>query len=357
MSPSIICYMLDISRSWQKETIAFLLNKKLHEASDTIPNGHIHVTTFIGDDGGMNAKLKFASETLELSETVDAYQGIMVPMTHGYHYFKFSKVLPVSSEIQEDESDEKILQCLSPPLHLQLMALSTQELESRLQNFPCEDIGSEPKTNKKKRRKVCRVHRHAVFAKQLGDKLGQKRPIQLLDGIPIAKELTDPLLAYLRQCQLWPPSSKQRKGVSAGNYLTIRKSHPPAQNTLWKLCKELINSIVPDATYTALAITKFFRGSPHVDKHDTTFQHVVALGEFEGGRLCADHVTDEVQINVHNRVGRIDGRNVHWVSGWKGERYSVVYYSTDKNDWTEPIDQSVHNSWMIEKIAETSRHK
>ena len=70
-----------------------------------------------------------------------------------------------------------------------------------------------------------------------------------------------------------------------------------------------------------------------MDAHDTTYQHVVALGDFGGGRLCADHgPRGEIRIEVKHRLGRIDGRMVHWVEKWKGERYSVVYYSTSKAD-------------------------
>ena len=50
-----------------------------------------------------------------------------------------------------------------------------------------------------------------------------------------------------------------------------------------------------------------FRGSPHVDEHDTTHQHVIALGEFEGGLLCAEADPDgrqTVAVDVHAKVCR-----------------------------------------------------
>ena len=137
--------------------------------------------------------------------------------------------------------------------------------------------------------------------------------------------------------------------MSAGNYLTVRKQDPPEHDEIWNLCHDLIIQVVPDAIYSALAITKSFVGSPHIDAHDKTFQHVIALGDFEGGRLCTEageDGTETLAIDIRNRVGRIDGRTVHWVSAWNGERYSVVYYITAKEDHTDRVPQSIHTKWM-----------
>jgi hypothetical protein len=50
---------------------------------------------------------------------------------------------------------------------------------------------------------------------------------------------------------------------------------------------------------------------------------------------------------VHGKVGRrIDGRGIHWVSGWSGERYSVVYSSTDLTHVVRAA-QADHNESMV----------
>ena len=179
---------------------------------------------------------------------------------------------------------------------------------------------------------------------------------------------------------LWPSQSKQRKGVQSRQYLTVRKNfRSPAQELLWNLCLKVIQSVfnssslpstvrfedldgsvLPGAPYTALAITHSFSGSPHIDTDDTTYQHVIALGECEGGRLCVDHDGIEsenpcTRIDVRVRSGRLDGRIVHWVEGWKGERFSVVYYSTDPMHNTKPVDQSIHNLWMTQGCQQRER--
>ena len=34
-------------------------------------------------------------------------------------------------------------------------------------------------------------------------------------------------------------------------------------------------------------------------------------------------------INTWERITRMDGRYPHWVTGYSGERYSVVFYRTE----------------------------
>ena len=54
-------------------------------------------------------------------------------------------------------------------------------------------------------------------------------------------------------------------------------------------------------------------------------------------------------MNVRNRVARIDGRNVHWVEGWSGERFSVVFFCTTKENASELRATAAHEDWMVAK--------
>lgn len=375
------CVMPDLSPSWDEETVALLIGKSLHSISSSnlasIPSGSV-VVEMIADDGSnedggadmsgnskklqnstSQAKVIFASHE-ERTRVIEAYQGLAVPMTHGYHYYHFSDV---NSDGENDrEEQEKVKSRTSaktPPLHLQLMAVPTKELDRRIQKL-CKaktTQGGEGCQNKNKKRKGSnkryRVHKHASQCFQLCQHYNNARPERQVLGVPLPPGSTDALLQYLRTCKLWPPAEKQRKGVLAGNYLTVRKQHPTEYDAIWNLCHDLIIKVVPDAVYTALAITRSFVGSPHIDNHDKTFQHVIALGDFEGGRLCAEADEDGIEIlaiDVRNRVGRIDGRCVHWVSAWNGERYSVVYYSTATEDHTDRVAQSTHTKWMKDSV-------
>ena len=107
-------------------------------------------------------------------------------------------------------------------------------------------------------------------------------------------------------------------------------------------------------SYTHVAITKNFIGSPHVDNLDTTYQYTISLGSFNtGGELCVesrggngsggggsgggDGTRIEV-ISTHDRVASMDGRFVHWVRGHSGgDRYSLVFYSLDQTVATKAV--------------------
>ena len=360
------CVMYDLSPSWEKESIALLLGKWLHSTNSSkvscIPSGSVVVEMLACKKASdptsrtslSQATIIFSSKD-EQRRVVQAYEGLAVPMTHGYHYYRFSENADVGNRSEGGSSPSH---AETPPLHLQLMAVPTKELARRVQKL-CKpmttdggDADESQIVNEKKRKgsnKRCRVHTHALQCFQLCQKYEHSRPQRRVLGFSVPPGSTDALLKYLRTCTLWPPPEKQRKGVSAGNYLTVRKQHPPEHDIIWNLCRDLIILAVPAAVYSALAITKAFVGSPHIDNHDTTFQHVIAVGDFEGGMLCAEadeDGTETLAIDVRNRFGRIEGRAVHWVSGWEGERYSVVYYSTAKDDYTDRVPQCIHTEWM-----------
>ncbi|CAB9511522.1 expressed unknown protein [Seminavis robusta] len=346
------------------------------------------------------ACLEFASSE-ERDDIEVSYDGLAIPHTHGYHHYQFHRNWPSLPSAKDNSgalegSANQLLSTPTPPLHLQIMAIPNKELKRRVlailqqenhdrdNNRATTTDGDDSKTAKqqrdflKKHHQKCKVwiHCHLVqrYLAQHHNKWSssQGRPCRVQPGIPAPSEWTHRLWEVLRQIPVaqgkqadginkvlsWPPTLKQRKGVQSAHYLTVRRQHPPHQDELWQLCESILKATLCDTNgclpaYNALAITRNFYGSPHIDAHDQTFQHVIAVGDFTGGRLCCElNEDEELQIDIHNRVGRMDGRKVHWVSAWQGkERYSVVYYSTRKEDWTDPsISQSVHLQWMQDWI-------
>jgi hypothetical protein len=58
----------------------------------------------------------------------------------------------------------------------------------------------------------------------------------------------------------------------------------------------------------------------------------LSLGDFEegGGKICVEYNAREVaEMETRGRLGKIDGRFVHWVTPYKGQRYSIIYYQTE----------------------------
>jgi hypothetical protein len=104
---------------------------------------------------------------------------------------------------------------------------------------------------------------------------------------------------------------------------------------LWDLASEVLKSIDPEYAklYTALAVTKGFRGSPHIDKQNTLPFYGLSIGDFadgEGG-VCVEYDPfTVVQVNTKNRLGKVDGRFPHWVAPYDQSkvRFSLIYYCT-----------------------------
>ena len=83
--------------------------------------------------------------------------------------------------------------------------------------------------------------------------------------------------------------------------------------------------------FTALAVTKNFVGSPHIDTLNVGPFYGLSLGDFTpgGGCIaveCSPFVVAEV--DTHGRFGKVDGRFPHWVTPYQGTRYSLIYYVT-----------------------------
>jgi hypothetical protein len=136
---------------------------------------------------------------------------------------------------------------------------------------------------------------------------------------------------------------------------------------LWDAAERALASVDPGFRYTNIAVTRDFRGSPHIDHSDISFQYATSLGDFGDGRndddeggggggdggggdggeapghgpitgqggswgcgaLCVEaSPLDVVEVVTRNAIASVDGRFPHWVSGYAGTRFSVVWYIT-----------------------------
>jgi hypothetical protein len=164
----------------------------------------------------------------------------------------------------------------------------------------------------------------------------------------------DDLLTELQQTQ-WPKGTeRERPKIRAGGYIILSRPSPQGANTkagrlaaaklqrhlrIFDLATKIMESVDADyaSVWTAIAVTKHFSGSAHIDHDNIGPFYGLALGNFEGGGICVESSPFEViEVDTRNRLGKVDGRNPHWVAPYTGDRYSVIYYAT----WGDTIPKT-----------------
>lgn len=179
-------------------------------------------------------------------------------------------------------------------------------------------------------------------------------------GRPLPAAAAARLLRALR-CVNWPEGRiVARKGVKVERYCTLGRSSVRSNAAfdpgghVWEAVAECVDALCPSLPFTQVALAKNFRGSPHVDKRDVTWQLALAVGTgYTPGtaRLCfLDHAGRVTRVDTLNRAVRCDGRFPHWVDhyaavGGTAERYSVIVYCTAKPHATDPVCP-VDHAWL-----------
>jgi hypothetical protein len=439
----------DLEPSWSRTLIALLLGLDLFDDAadekDVVDAGSVPDVPPPPAGHARVWKLKdCTSAAVECASIHDflnalAHDGLEVPCTHAY---KHRRVTPV---VHVPDAERLPLHTLSPSLEMQLAPLPTPELEWRLAAAERRDTSEEGDARDAKRAKTrgdsgnekasdrCKITRHLRLCRELASSMRFERPTRNIDGVRLdakGETYAGKLLDALRAFDRWPEDSKKRKGVGAAAYAVIKRKDVDkiiaregtspettaavgnkvvelfrlAQATLNVACGVKTNEGDEQIPFDAVAVTRAFRGSPHVDARDTSHQYVLALGDFsDGGALCVEEVAEEknvrpedpgdardtgdagdgdpggdgagrgkktrdgerrapprrfvptghvLRVNVKNRVARIDGRHVHWVDGWSGERFSVVFFCTRKENAAEMQATAAHEEWMAAKQRE-----
>ena len=171
-------------------------------------------------------------------------------------------------------------------------------------------------------------------------------------GAPVRPALLAQLLAALREWDAVAVPTNTRPSIAAAHYMILRS---PAEfggkdsknaraaaaklqqhRALWELAAQAIGEADAAfaASFTALAVTRGFTGSPHIDKENTGPFYGLALGDFEEGTgaLCVECSAFEVaHVNTKGRLAKVDGRYPHWVSPYDPARtrFSLIYYQTE----------------------------
>jgi len=201
--------------------------------------------------------------------------------------------------------------------------------------------------------------------------LPSRRNICVRGGTPVDPDLCEALLEELRAWRQKQGNVNTRPSIKATSYLILRVpteseieqkrlgllSRRAAKaltkiekhQSLWKLARkaiELVQAHDPDflTSFSALAVTYNFVGSPHIDKQNTGPFYGLSLGDFSGGIngggcVCVEADAFTVaHVSTHNTLSKCDGRYPHWVSSYEGDRYSLIYYATsaDAHDFVPP---------------------
>jgi hypothetical protein len=196
---------------------------------------------------------------------------------------------------------------------------------------------------------------------------GARHPMRV-QGVPVCKKLCAHLKA---QMDLWveadiirrrnPKEVRERTNIRAEHYMILSSSlafsstdgtksdcgnrnqvSVAARRAAAKLAsyKEMWDTAIcvlcsVDESFagrvTAIAFTKNFVGSPHIDTQNTGPFYGLALGDFvsPGGALCVEQSARVVAyVDTRHRLGMVDGRFPHWVAPYEGNRYSVIFYQT-----------------------------
>lgn len=162
-------------------------------------------------------------------------------------------------------------------------------------------------------------------------------PYVSLRGVAVDAEATRRLRDELLRTK-WPTQT-QRRSVKSDGYLVLKRETSPRDPyaALKAACEALMMKADPSFPYDSLAITKNFISSAHVDRDDKSFQYAMSFGDFTGGgELCVESRDGATRwmIDTRERLAKFDGRSVHWVRGYDGDRFSVVWYVNREANFT-----------------------
>jgi hypothetical protein len=114
------------------------------------------------------------------------------------------------------------------------------------------------------------------------------------------------------------------RGQKSVNYKTRGPSRYNKKfSVLFDLLKEIIHIKHPDFEYTTIQVNKNVMCNPHVDKNNVGPSYGIAFGDFTGGNL----VVEGKEHCIQNKFKKFDGRKGHWITPFKGIRYSIIYFT------------------------------
>lgn len=122
---------------------------------------------------------------------------------------------------------------------------------------------------------------------------------------------------------------------------------------LTRLLIGAIRAVSADFPFTSIQLNYNYASRPHIDKNNLGTSFIVGLGDYRGGELWVHDengenkwtIQGEEDVTAFYHVGRelngqmsqirnawtiFDGNNLHWTNQFEGERYSIIYFTSDR---------------------------
>ena len=92
--------------------------------------------------------------------------------------------------------------------------------------------------------------------------------------------------------------------------------------------EKIVKATDPAFVFTSMQVNRNFKGKPHRDNKDHSFQYAISFGAFSGGNLCIETADPDkvAMFDTRGRLTKCDGRRAHWVAPYSGTRYSLIMY-------------------------------
>ena len=274
-----------------------------------------------------------------------------------------------NAKLKQEQVQKQLLTSLDPRVTLRITGKSEKKEKLSAADRDASQIQSqlEPLSTPQLRRRLLRTFgilsdpechgRERVMASLVNCYEKQPREVRFEQGTPVRVALLDEILAAVRATP-WPTTTRERPKVAAEGYFILQKPNgeilkpdsPKARleaakidrhRRVWEVAVETIMELDPvfAEKFTALAVTRGFKGSPHIDTLNVAPFYGISVGEYseDGGQLCVEcSATVVAHVDTRGKLAKIDGRFPHWVSPYQGERYSLIYYQT----WGEVSPQT-----------------
>lgn len=142
-----------------------------------------------------------------------------------------------------------------------------------------------------------------------------------------------------------PVGEKRYYGFCLGSVRQLDKGIVPSRFNprfpqLLKEACALMKAHDPNFKYTSIQVNKNMQCAPHRDAGNEGPSYIIGLGDYQGGDLVVQETSGPKTHNVHNRFVHFDGRLVHHVLPFKGERYTLVFFTVKKPNPRPPAKVS-----------------